>query len=402
MKFQVSKISKIGVNELSQDGGFVTSTNIAAILASMVTFPYLFVYEYFGYPEMIFVNLLFFVAYPITLLINNAKKHLFAKIWFINVGYLHILSISVYFGSKTGFEFYYFLMPLLSIFIFTKKERFYLLIGCVQFLAFYIATQFLYTRIEPVAIDDQFAIGLYYLSIAALFIFIVGFSYSFRNTSFILQDALDEKKNEMEALAFKLAKYLSPELFQTIFDEKKDVKIETHRKHLTILFSDIVSFTSKSENMELNHLTDWLNNYLDEMAEITIKHKGTLDKFIGDGIMVFFGDPRSDGIENDAFKCVNMAIEMIEKADSIGMEIRIGINTGYAVVGNFGSLNRMDYTAVGKHVNIAARLEAKSELGKILISESTNALIEGRLKTVFNTALELKGIEDPVRTYWVP
>ncbi len=179
----------------------------------------------------------------------------------------------------------------------------------------------------------------------------------------------------MEMLSNKLSKYLSPQVYDSIFTGKKDVKIGTVRKKITIFFSDIVGFTSTSENMKQEELVKWLNDYLNEMANIALKYGGTVDKFIGDAVMVFFGDPESLGDEEDAGKCVNMAKEMVEVAKKIEVGIRVGINTGFCTVGNFGSESRMDYTIIGAPVNLAARLESNLEPNRIQISDTTYHLV---------------------------
>ena len=123
-------------------------------------------------------------------------------------------------------------------------------------------------------------------------------------------------------------------------------------------------------------LTNWLNHYLNEMSRIVIKYGGTLDKYIGDAVMIFFGDPTSRGLIEDAIPCVKMAQEMIFRTKIMGLDIRIGISTGECTVGNFGSFDRMDYTIIGKEVNVASRLEGLGAPGSILISESTYQLVK--------------------------
>jgi class 3 adenylate cyclase len=208
-------------------------------------------------------------------------------------------------------------------------------------------------------------------------------------------------REKLEQLAHKLGKYLSPNVYDSIFSGKRDVKIESYRKVLTVCFTDIVGFTSTAESMDHHHLTNWLNNYLNEMANITLKHGGTLDKFMGDAVMVFFGDPVSSRIEIDALKCIEMAQEMIDVAKSLGVEIRVGINTGMCTIGNFGSDDRMDYTIIGREVNLAQRLEVNGESGRILISESTYEMIGDNVKCTPHEHIEMKGIDREIETYLV-
>jgi adenylate cyclase len=142
---------------------------------------------------------------------------------------------------------------------------------------------------------------------------------------------------EQEKLTQKASRYISPNVFRAIYKGEKDAILDTIQKPLTIFFSDIVNFTRITETMGDKELTKWLNNYFDRMSATVMKHGGTLDKFIGDAVMVFFGDPDSKGEKSDAEACVRMALDMIEEANSLGIEIRVGINSAPAFVGNFGT-----------------------------------------------------------------
>ncbi len=215
------------------------------------------------------------------------------------------------------------------------------------------------------------------------------------------QQKVEHQKDQLEGLASKLSKYLSPQVYESIFSGEKDVKIETARKTLTIFFSDIVGFTPKSESMEHNELTKWLNHYLNEMANIALKYEGTLDKFMGDAVMIFFGDPKTLGEKEDAIQCVRMAKEMMARANKLGVDIRIGINTGESTVGNFGSDTRMEYTIIGRAVNLASRLEHAGKPGGILISDSTYEIVKDIISCEPHGSIQVKGIDHGIMTYWV-
>ena len=170
-------------------------------------------------------------------------------------------------------------------------------------------------------------------------------------------------------MAKKIAKYLPPQLYSSIFAASKDVHVTTERKKLTIFFSDVVNFTSTTERMQPEELTALLNEYLTEMSAIAAAHGGTINKFIGDAILVFFGDPESRGVVEDAKACLAMALDMQRRLAELnaqwrkrGIEepfrARMGINTGFCNVGNFGSDDRMDYTIIGAEANLAARLQS--------------------------------------------
>lgn len=230
-----------------------------------------------------------------------------------------------------------------------------------------------------------------------------------------LAQVRSEIKREQEKaarLARNLAKYLSPQVWESIFTGKKSVRLETQRKKLTVFFSDIKGFTELSEELEAEALTDLLNTYLNEMSKICLKHGGTIDKFIGDSVMVFFGDPSSNGARKDAVAAVSMAIAMRKhmkvlrqqwRAQGITkpLEIRMGLNTGYCTVGNFGADTRMDYTIIGRDVNLASRLESAAESGEILISHETYSLVKDVIMCRDKGQISVKGFTRPVQIYQV-
>ncbi|MBL9127618.1 MAG: adenylate/guanylate cyclase domain-containing protein, partial [Verrucomicrobiales bacterium] len=135
-------------------------------------------------------------------------------------------------------------------------------------------------------------------------------------------------------------------------------------------------------------------------AQIAQRHGGTLDKFIGDAVMVFFGDPGTSGEDEDARRCVRIDFDMLHTARDRRTEIRIGIHSGECVVGNFGSEEQMNYTIIGTVVNVAARLQAASEPGRILISESTRRRLGPEFPCESHGLVTLRGIQQPVATFW--
>jgi PAS domain S-box-containing protein len=227
-----------------------------------------------------------------------------------------------------------------------------------------------------------------------------------------LNAEVETKNEQLQALSNKLAKYLSRQVYTNIFEGNKDVKIESYRKKLTIFFSDIKGFTELTERVESEVLTNALNKYLNEMSKIALDHGGTIDKYIGDAIMIFFGDPESLGEKEDAIACIKMAIAMKKKLrkmrrdwDVLGisspLRVRMGINTGFCTVGNFGSDERLDYTIVGGAVNLASRLETAAGVDQILISEDTFSLIKDVVRCEPNEEITVKGIAYPIKTYTV-
>ena len=197
---------------------------------------------------------------------------------------------------------------------------------------------------------------------------------------------LTEKSNALAALSSKLAKYLAPQVYDSIFTGQQDVKIVSKRKKLTVCFSDLVGFTEITDKMESEDLTQLLNHYLTEMSKIALQYGATIDKYVGDAIVMFFGDPATLGVKEDALACVQMAFAMQTRVSDLAHEwrnigittplrCRIGIHTGYCTVGNFGSDDRMDYTMVGGTVNLASCLEHEAPPGGVLISFETYALV---------------------------
>ena len=223
---------------------------------------------------------------------------------------------------------------------------------------------------------------------------------------------LTEKSAALAALSSKLAKYLAPQVYDSIFTGQQDVKIVSKRKKLTVCFSDLVGFTEITDQMESEDLTQLLNQYLTEMSKIALQYGATIDKYVGDAIVMFFGDPTTLGVKQDALACVQMAIAMQQRVGELAQEwrnigietplrCRIGIHTGYCTVGNFGSEDRMDYTMVGGTVNLASRLEHEAPPGEILISFETYAHVKDEVRCEERGQVQVKGIAHPVATYAV-
>lgn len=223
---------------------------------------------------------------------------------------------------------------------------------------------------------------------------------------------LTKKTKALEQLSNQLAKYLSPQVYASIFSGRQEVKLVSKRKRLTVFFSDIVDFTGTTERLESEDLTHLINHYLTEMSEIALSHGATIDKYVGDAIVIFFGDPDTLGVKEDATACVTMAIAMrkrmrelekiwLESGLEKPLQCRMGINTGICTVGNFGSEDRMDYTIIGSGVNLAARLESACPPGEILISYETYAHVKDLIECQIEGEIEAKGFSHPVSTHRV-
>ena len=222
-----------------------------------------------------------------------------------------------------------------------------------------------------------------------------------------------ETANEfLASVSMKISRYLAPQIYKSIFSGEKDVIIHTERKKLTIFFSDIKDFTATTERLQPEEITALLNEYFTEMSAIAMDHGGTVDKFIGDAMLIFFGDPETKGTKEDALACLRMAVDMQRRLVELNVKwraagieepfrIRMGINTGFCNVGNFGSADRMDYTIIGAEANLAARLQSIAEPGHIVMSYETYALVSDAVAAHQLAPISMKGINREVVPYSV-
>jgi len=242
---------------------------------------------------------------------------------------------------------------------------------------------------------------------------------SWLNAIYVIDDRkraeteLMETHQTLEMVSAQLSKYISPQLYQSIFSGEQTGTIDSKRRKLTVFFSDIAGFTETTDQLESEELTSLLNQYLTEMAKIAHEYGAFFDKFIGDSMMFYFGDPDTMGVKEDASACVRMAIAMQRRLRALEIEwreqglidrpfkSRMGINTGYCTVGNFGSEDRMDYTIIGGEVNLAARMEANADAGGILIARETYSLVKDWLDAEEREPVTMKGFSKPIQTFSV-
>ncbi|MCH7742234.1 MAG: hypothetical protein IIB71_06175 [Proteobacteria bacterium] len=238
-------------------------------------------------------------------------------------------------------------------------------------------------------------------------ILIVGYGGLVASLGFVETSDLEKRRREIDRDKFalqgiynRLRPYVSPQLVASL---EIAGNMSTSRKKITVFFSDIEGFTGLMDTLPEALITRILNEYLNEMAEIAIAHGGTVDKFIGDGVMIFFGAPDSRGHGQDAVACVRMAVAMCVRLEELrrkwigdgipaGLHIRMGVHSGYCTVGNFGSKQRMDYTAIGGVVNLASRLERAADRDAILVSMDTWELVKGELQGEMKPPIRVKGI----------
>nr|WP_153568642.1 adenylate/guanylate cyclase domain-containing protein [Acinetobacter haemolyticus] len=285
------------------------------------------------------------------------------------------------------------------------------LIGLIGVITFYFSTFFIFGAeqyFEPTNPE------LTVVSLLGLMVFIVIGNYYQHRRLNILGQQRQHYHNQMTryiAFANQLSRYAPLQLWQSIMRGEAEAKIEYKRKKLTIFFSDIQGFTELSETLIPDDLAFLLNDYLSHMTEIAKQYEATVDKFMGDAILIFFGDPNSQGTEQDAKSCVEMAIAMRQQMKLLrerwkkmgypALHIRMGISTGYCHVGNYGASHRMAYTIVGRDVNLAARLQSAAEVDEILIADDTHQLIKNEFLCVPKVPIYLKGIQGPVKTWQV-
>jgi adenylate cyclase len=227
----------------------------------------------------------------------------------------------------------------------------------------------------------------------------------------IEQNDLNEQIREEEEMRSRLARYLAPQIVDMILkgsQETRDNVMEPKDLTATVLFTDIIGFTRLAEQIRPRETNMILNQYFSMMTDIIFSYDGTLDKFIGDGLMAVFGAPIER--EDDAERAILAAKEMKQKlaemtAEGGGhgrkLDVRIGINTGRVVAGNIGTSKKMDYTVIGDPVNIAARLESIAEPNQILIGEDTYRAVKGKFKIKKIGPKKVKGKSAEIIVYEV-
>jgi adenylate cyclase len=205
-----------------------------------------------------------------------------------------------------------------------------------------------------------------------------------------------------------LSRYLSPTMTEELLKNPENLQLGGQRRHLTVLFADIRSFTSLAEKMDPAEVVEMLNHFFTRMVDLVFSHQGTLDKFLGDGLMAFFGAPME--VPQAASQAVACAIAMQQRLAALQAKgstpiqgIRIGVNTGEAIIGNIGSEKRMDFTIIGDVVNVAARLleVAREQEAPIVIGESTYRELEGNFSVKPGPAVVLRGRREATVSYLV-
>ena len=206
----------------------------------------------------------------------------------------------------------------------------------------------------------------------------------------------------------ELRRYLSPKLAEQILASDHALGTEPQRKMMTVVFTDIRGFSNLTDSLEPEELFHLLTRYFSEMIKIIHLYDGTVNKIVGDGLLIFFGDPIP--MEDHAERALRMSIDMQKKIDDLSGEwgqyghelgVGIGINSGFVTIGNVGSDAYRDYTIIGNQVNVAARLETSAKAGQILISQRTYSLVKGLIEVEEVGVVKVKGIHNPIKIYSV-
>ena len=209
----------------------------------------------------------------------------------------------------------------------------------------------------------------------------------------------------------QLDRYLAPQIVESVLAGRTEIISEQRRRPITVFFSDLKDFGLLADKIDPIRLAIILNEYLSAMAEIAFNFGGTLDKFIGDAIMVIFGAPLDSDPSIQVNQCVRMALAMQSRIKELNQKwlerrllasqltCRMGIHIGEATVGSFGSDNRVEYTAIGRSVNLASRLEGHCTPGHVLVSSECLPYLSGDFEGRLRCAIQLKGFADPVDAY---
>jgi class 3 adenylate cyclase len=219
-----------------------------------------------------------------------------------------------------------------------------------------------------------------------------------------LADTVKKQVQDLERMA-RLKRYLSPQIAETILLQESDL-FRTHRREITIVFLDLRGFTAFSDNAEPEEVMELLRHYHAEMGRLVFQFEGTLERFMGDGIVVIFNDPIA--CEDHTDKAARMAIAMRDSVKELrtgwrkkgyDLDLGVGLAAGYATLGTMGFKDRMDYGTVGNLPNLAARLCAEAKGGQILTDQKTMSRLEENFEAEAIEALTLKGISRPITAF---
>ena len=220
-----------------------------------------------------------------------------------------------------------------------------------------------------------------------------------------LEQRVQEQVTQLERLS-RLKRFFSPQLAELIVSGGTDDPLKTHRREITVVFLDLRGFTAFAETAEPEEVMGVLREYHAEMGKSILEHEGTLERFTGDGMMIFFNDPVH--VPNPAERAIRMALVMRARVKELTLKWRklgyeldfgVGIAQGYATIGGIGFEGRWDYGAIGTVTNLAARLCAEANPGQILVPQRLLGMVEELVEVEPMGELSLKGFHRPVGTY---
>ena len=226
------------------------------------------------------------------------------------------------------------------------------------------------------------------------------------------EEKLVETNRNMETLTVSLSRFVPKTVVDALMRGEGEQLAGVDRKNLTVFFSDIVGFTTIASRQEPEPLAELLMEYFTAMSEICNAFGGTLDQFIGDAMLIFFGDPQTKGARGDAEAAVGMALAMQDRLESLradwhdrgfsqNIHVRMGISTGYCHVGNFGSSSRLHYTVIGNTANEASRIQNLARPDTVMISNDTWLLLKDKFEFIDHGETMLKGRGHPVGLFEV-
>lgn len=250
------------------------------------------------------------------------------------------------------------------------------------------------------------AVGFSVLPIVAAFFYYLITSWHAR------ENQLAKTMEQLARANGIITRYVPTQVAEGILADNFNPALKYERSKITVVFSDVRNFTEIADKLEPEEMSRVLNEYLSEMAQIAERHGGTLDQFLGDGVLIYFGAPVATNDKDHAMRAIRMGLEMQARVRELStkwqneiledpFEIRIGVTTGHASVGNFGTAGRMAYMAVGRPVNLAARLQTHCEPGNILMSHPTWLLVRDTFPCADKGEIQVKGTHFPVKVYEV-
>jgi adenylate cyclase len=220
-----------------------------------------------------------------------------------------------------------------------------------------------------------------------------------------LEQRVTDQVAQLDRLG-RLKRFFSPQLADMIVAGDAEDPLRSHRREVTVVFLDLRGFTAFAETAEPEEVMSVLREYHAEMGRLIVEHEGTLERFTGDGMMVFFNDPVP--VENPAERAIRMAIAMRDsvrelrvkwKKRGVDLDLGVGIAQGYATIGAIGFEGRMDYGAIGTVTNLAARLCGEAKPGQVLVSQRMLGMVEDLVEAGEVGELSLKGFSKPVSAF---